>query len=80
MCSKYANHLKIISQHDWGDLDDHSMSMRIFALIMNKDFQTSSNNHKGNGYGERFGFANHLDSIACFISHKEVGAERNVSK
>ena len=38
-----------------------------------------SKNHEANDYGARFGFANHLALIACFISVGQ-GAERNVSE
>jgi hypothetical protein len=37
-CSKYDNHSKFNSQHNWEDLHDHLMSTRIFTLIINKIF------------------------------------------
>ena len=37
-CLEYDNHARLNSQHNWGDLYDHLMSMRIFTLIMNKIF------------------------------------------
>ena len=40
MCSKYVNHSKLNSQHDWRDLHDHLKSMRIFTLRMTKIFVT----------------------------------------
>jgi hypothetical protein len=33
---KFANHSRLYSQHDWGDIYDHSMSMAIFTSTMNK--------------------------------------------
>ena len=40
MCSKYVNSSRHNSQHNlgWGGGYDHSMSMRIFTLIMDKIF------------------------------------------
>ena len=35
---KYANHSRLHGQHDWGDMYDHLMSMRIFTLTMSKMF------------------------------------------
>ena len=32
----YENHSRLKSQHNFDELYDHSMSMRIFTLIMNK--------------------------------------------
>ena len=37
-CSRYDNHSTLKSQHKWGDLHDHVISMRIFTSIMNKIF------------------------------------------
>ena len=30
-CSKYANHYGLDGQHDWRDLHDHLVSLRIFT-------------------------------------------------
>jgi hypothetical protein len=38
VCSKYVNHFRLNSQHNWGDLYDHFMSMSIFNLMLNKIF------------------------------------------
>ena len=38
MCSKYINHSRLYSQHNWGDLYDYFISTRIFTLIINKIF------------------------------------------
>ena len=37
-CSKYVEHSKLNSQHDWEDLYDQLLSTGIFTLIMNKIF------------------------------------------
>ena len=37
-CSKYDNHSRLSSEHNWEDLYDHSMHMRIFTSIMIKIF------------------------------------------
>ena len=37
-CSKYVEHSKLNSQHDWGDLYDRLPSTEIFTLIMNEIF------------------------------------------
>ena len=37
-CSKYDNHSRPKGQHDWEDLYDHLMNMRIFVKIMNNIF------------------------------------------
>ena len=34
----YDNHIRFDSQHNWGNLYDHLMSMRVFILIMIKIF------------------------------------------
>ena len=36
LCAEYVNHFKFDSQHNWGDLYDRLMSMKIFALKLNK--------------------------------------------
>jgi hypothetical protein len=33
-CSYYANHSRLNTQHDWGDLYDHLMSSRILTLSL----------------------------------------------
>ena len=38
MCSKYDNSSRFNSQHNWGDLYDLVINMRVFTLIMNKIF------------------------------------------
>ena len=67
MCSKYDNHSRPNSQHKWGSLYDHSMSTRIFNLIMNY-IHVSSKNYEESGYDNDLNFANHLVLITCFIS------------
>ena len=42
MCSKDDNHSRLNSQHNYGDLDDNSMSMRILTLIVNEIFIRAS--------------------------------------
>ena len=46
---KYDNHSRPNSQHKWGSLYDHSMSTRIFNLIMNY-IHVSSKNYEEKGY------------------------------
>ena len=50
-CSKCDNHSRFKSQHKWGDLHDHLMSMRIFLVIKSKNniFIKSSENCEANG-------------------------------
>jgi hypothetical protein len=38
ICSKHANHYRLNNQHNWEDLYDHLVSIRIFTLTMNKIF------------------------------------------
>ena len=38
MCSKYAKHSRLNSEHDWRDIYDHLMSLRMFTLTLNKIF------------------------------------------
>lgn len=53
----------------WGDLNDHLMSMRIFLLGVIYDMHNmSSKNHETSDYTYRFGYANRLALIACFLS------------
>ena len=42
MCSDYAHHSRFNNQHDWGNLYDHLMNMRIVTLTMNKIYISSS--------------------------------------
>ena len=49
-CSKFVNHSRLNSQHNWGDLYDHLMSKRIFTLIIIEDIHMSSKNYEENGY------------------------------
>ena len=73
---KYANHSRLNSWHDWGDLCDHLTSRRIFTLILNKIFHK-----KGKWLWEWFGFANHLSLNVCIISCKKwVQRERYPNK
>ena len=44
----YANHSKLNSQDDWGNVYDHSMSTFIFILIINKIWGKT---YEGKGYG-----------------------------
>ena len=48
---KYDKHSKLNSGHNWDDLYDHFMTMRIFTLIMNQDIHMSSENCEESGYG-----------------------------
>jgi hypothetical protein len=78
-CSKNANHSRFTSQHNWRELSDLLMSMRIFTLTMIEEIHMSSKNYEANGYG--------MIEI-CLLSHtncvfhvpQEVGAKRKVSK
>ena len=48
---KYDKHSKLNSGHNWDDLYDHFMTMRIFTLIMNQDIHMSSENCEESDYG-----------------------------
>ena len=58
MWPKYDNHPKFNIQHQWGgNLYDHLMSTISFGLVMKYIVKRPA----------RFGFANHLVLIVCFI-------------
>ena len=63
-CSKYDSHSRPNSQHNWGDLYDHLMSIRTFTLLIStlKTYMISKN------YDYSFGWiAKHLVLITCVI-------------
>ena len=59
MCSKYDDHSKLNSPHHHKNIYDHSMSTRIFAMIMNKTSYLATMSI--------WKFANNLVLIACFV-------------
>ena len=59
MCSEHAYHPKLNDQHDWGDLHDHLMNMKIFDVIMTKIFIRGTRLHA------QFGHANHFKLVVC---------------
>ena len=69
MCSEYANHSRLNSQHNWGDLYVHLMGTIIFTLIMNMIFIFAPKPMRQMATG--FGFANYLALIACFIYYEK---------
>ena len=58
MCSNYAYHSQLNSQHDLGDIYDHVMSRKNFTLIL---FIQAPGYNVANGYGHN------LESL--IISH-----------
>lgn len=63
--SKQGNHSNLNSQHNLGDLYDHSMNKRISILMMNNIIIWE-------WLHAWFEFANPLPPIACFMSYKLV--------
>ena len=64
----YPNHSKLNGQHDWRDMYDHLMDMRILAMIMiiirySNELQKTW----GRWLRARFEFANDLTLIAYFF-------------
>ena len=50
MRSKYDNHSKLNSQHNWGNLFDHALNTRMSTLIMSKIFIRAPKIMKKSGY------------------------------
>ena len=69
-CWKFVNHSRRHSQHNWGDLYDHSITQRIFTLSMNRVF-IQPPIFWGRWLQAQFGFANHLTIILCFLSYEK---------
>ena len=65
---KCANHHKFNTQHDWGNLHNHSMSTRVFTLVKNESFLPTPK-ISGKWSHTLFGFAKHLTLIVCSISY-----------
>jgi hypothetical protein len=71
MCSKYASHSTLNSQHDWGILYDRLMSTRNLHFDNETDFHMSSRNCEVNDYMHEFGFANRLISYKKWVQREE---------
>ena len=78
MCSNYTNHSKLNSEDDYGDPNDHLMSMRIFTMIVNKIFISALKMMRQMGKGHDFNLLINLRLMACSYPTRS-GAERKVS-
>jgi hypothetical protein len=67
MRSKYDNHFKLNSQHNWGNLFDHAPNTRMSTLIMSKIFIRAPINYEEKRLRPRSEFASHLILIACLL-------------
>ena len=68
------NHCKLDNHLKWMDLYEHSISMRLFTLIMYKILIRAPKIMRKVGYNLNYlGFVNHLAPIMCFHILGDVG-------
>ena len=65
MCSQYANHSRLNSQHDWKRANLPLSEHESHHFHNEEDIQISSSSIR-----QSFGLANHLKLIAWFTSYK----------
>ena len=69
MCSTYANKSRLNNEDNLGDLYDHENLHFDHDLIR---YSYELQEVRGNCLEERFGFANHLALIVCFIFYEKL--------